>query len=207
MTAKFIVIEGLEGSGKSTAMKICADTLARANIDYITTREPGGTPVAEQLRTIVKHAEKESISTQTELLLMYAARSQLLENVIRPALASGQWVLGDRHDLSSQAYQGGGRQISCEVMNFLSQYVLADTRPDLTVYLDIEPALGLARARGRGELDRIEREDLSFFERTRARYLELAEQDERIVVIDASQAIEKVHQDIEHTLCEFIARR
>ncbi|TMO42826.1 dTMP kinase [Pseudoalteromonas ruthenica] len=207
MTAKFIVIEGLEGSGKSTAMKICADTLARANIDYITTREPGGTPVAEQLRTIVKHAEKESISTQTELLLMYAARSQLLENVIRPALASGQWVLGDRHDLSSQAYQGGGRQISCEVMNFLSQYVLADTRPDLTVYLDIEPALGLARARGRGELDRIEREDLSFFERTRARYLELAEQDERIVVIDASQAIEKVHQDIERTLCEFIARR
>ncbi|MCF2861371.1 dTMP kinase [Pseudoalteromonas ruthenica] len=207
MTAKFIVIEGLEGSGKSTAMKICADTLARANIDYITTREPGGTPVAEQLRTIVKHAEKESISTQTELLLMYAARSQLLENVIRPALASGQWVLGDRHDLSSQAYQGGGRQISCEVMNFLSQYVLADTRPDLTVYLDIEPALGLARARGRGELDRIEREDLSFFERTRARYLELAEQDERIVVIDASQAIEKVHQDIEQTLCEFIARR
>ena len=207
MTAKFIVIEGLEGSGKSTAMKICADTLARANIDYITTREPGGTPVAEQLRTIVKHAEKESISTQTELLLMYAARSQLLENVIRPALASGQWVLGDRHDLSSQAYQGGGRQISCEVMNFLSQYVLADTRPDLTVYLDIEPALGLARARGRGELDRIEREDLSFFERTRARYLELAEQDERIFVIDASQAIEKVHQDIEQTLCEFIARR
>ncbi|WP_278403379.1 dTMP kinase [Pseudoalteromonas ruthenica] len=207
MTAKFIVIEGLEGSGKSTAMKICADTLARANIDYITTREPGGTPVAEQLRTIVKHAEKESISTQTELLLMYAARSQLLENVIRPALANGQWVLGDRHDLSSQAYQGGGRQISCEVMNFLSQYVLADTRPDLTVYLDIEPALGLARARGRGELDRIEREDLSFFERTRARYLELAEQDERIVVIDASQAIEKVHQDIEQTLCEFIARR
>ena len=163
--------------------------------------------MAEQLRTIVKHAEKESISTQTELLLMYAARSQLLENVIRPALASGQWVLGDRHDLSSQAYQGGGRQISCEVMNFLSQYVLADTRPDLTVYLDIEPALGLARARGRGELDRIEREDLSFFERTRARYLELAEQDERIVVIDASQAIEEVHQDIEQTLCEFIARR
>lgn len=207
MTAKFIVIEGLEGSGKSTAMKICADTLARANIDYITTREPGGTPVAEQLRTIVKHAEKESISTQTELLLMYAARSQLLENVIRPALASGQWVLGDRHDLSSQAYQGGGRQISCEVMNFLSQYVLAGTRPDLTMYLDIEPALGLARARGRGELDRIEREDLSFFERTRARYLELAEQDERIVVIDASQAIEEVHQDIEQTLCEFIARR
>ncbi|MCG7542858.1 dTMP kinase [Pseudoalteromonas sp. MM17-2] len=207
MTAKFIVIEGLEGSGKSTAMKICADTLSRANIDYITTREPGGTPVAEQLRTIVKHAEKESISTQTELLLMYAARSQLLENVIRPALASGQWVLGDRHDLSSQAYQGGGRQISYEVMNFLSQYVLAGTRPDLTVYLDIEPALGLARARGRGELDRIEREDLSFFERTRARYLELAEQDERIVVIDASQAIEKVHQDIEQTLCEFIARR
>lgn len=207
MTAKFIVIEGLEGSGKSTAMKTCADTLSRANIDYITTREPGGTPVAEQLRTIVKHAEKETISTQTELLLMYAARSQLLENVIRPALAKGQWVLGDRHDLSSQAYQGGGRQISCEVMNFLSQYVLADTRPDLTVYLDIEPALGLARARGRGELDRIEREDLSFFERTRARYLELAEQDERIVVIDASQAIEKVHQDIEQTLCEFIARR
>ncbi|WP_105190731.1 dTMP kinase [Pseudoalteromonas sp. T1lg48] len=205
MTAKFIVIEGLEGSGKSTAMKVCAELLTTAAIDFITTREPGGTPVAEQLRAVVKECQDEQISTQTELLLMYAARSQLVENVIRPALAQGTWVLGDRHDLSSQAYQGGGRQVDADVMRFLGNYVLDGLRPDLTLYLDIDPALGLERARGRGELDRIEQEDLSFFVRTRERYLALAQADDSIHIIDASQSMEQVHQALADVLLPFIA--
>ncbi|MEM0514721.1 dTMP kinase [Pseudoalteromonas sp. YIC-827] len=207
MTAKFIVIEGLEGSGKSTAMKVCAELLKNAGIDFITTREPGGTPVAEQLRSVVKECQGEQISTQTELLLMYAARSQLLENVIRPALAQDTWVLGDRHDLSSQAYQGGGREVDAEVLDFLGQYVLDGLRPDLTLYLDIDPALGLERARGRGELDRIEQEDLSFFIRTRERYLALAHADDSIYIIDASQSMEQVHQALADVLVPFIAEQ
>ncbi|MFY8272570.1 dTMP kinase [Pseudoalteromonas sp. SSDWG2] len=206
MAAKFIVIEGLEGSGKSTAMRVCADLLSQANREFITTREPGGTPVAEQLRSVVKECQGERISTQTELLLMYAARSQLLENVIRPALDAGTWVLGDRHDLSSQAYQGGGRGVSEQVMAFLSDYVLGGMRPDLTLYLDIDPAIGLERARGRGELDRIEQEDVSFFERTREKYLALAAHDERIHIIDASQSMADVHQAITAVINDFIAR-
>ncbi|MEO2280771.1 dTMP kinase [Pseudoalteromonas pernae] len=206
MTAKFIVIEGLEGSGKSTAMRVCADLLASNDKAFITTREPGGTPVAEQLRSVVKECQGERITTQTELLLMYAARSQLLANVIKPALEQGTWVLGDRHDLSSQAYQGGGRQVDAQVMTFLADYVLEEVRPDLTLYLDIDPAIGLERARGRGELDRIEQEDLSFFVRTRERYLALANSDERIVVIDASQSMAEVHTAITNALQQFIEK-
>ncbi|MEO2266551.1 dTMP kinase [Pseudoalteromonas sp. YIC-656] len=206
MTAKFIVIEGLEGSGKSTAMRVCADLLASNDKAFITTREPGGTPVAEQLRSVVKECQGERITTQTELLLMYAARSQLLANVIKPALEQGNWVLGDRHDLSSQAYQGGGRQVDAQVMTFLADYVLEEVRPDLTLYLDIDPAIGLERARGRGELDRIEQEDLSFFVRTRERYLALANSDERIVVIDASQSMAEVHTAITNALQQFIEK-
>ncbi|WP_462158116.1 dTMP kinase [Pseudoalteromonas sp. GB56] len=207
MTAKFIVIEGLEGSGKSTAMRVCAQLLTNNNKTFITTREPGGTPVAEQLRSVVKECQGERITTQTELLLMYAARSQLLANVIKPALDEGTWVLGDRHDLSSQAYQGGGRQVDEKVMTFLAEYVLADIRPDLTLYLDIDPAIGLERARGRGELDRIEQEDLSFFIRTRERYLALAHNDARIVVIDASQPMAEVHAAITAALQQFIENK
>lgn len=204
MTAKFIVIEGLEGSGKSTAMGLCQSVLAERQIKHITTREPGGTEVAEQLRAIVKHAENEQITSQTELLLMYAARSQLVENVIKPQLQAGTWVLGDRHELSSQAYQGGGRQINPTVMSCLSNWVLDGLKPDLTLYLDIDPRIGLERAKGRGELDRIERQTIDFFTRTRARYLELANADNRIVVIDASQPMAQVHQAIRTTLSQFI---
>lgn len=207
MTAKFIVIEGLEGSGKSTAMQVCQSVLSSYNKPFITTREPGGTHVAEQLRDIVKHTKGEKISTQTELLLMYGARSQLVEQVIRPALQDGTWVLGDRHDLSSKAYQGGGRGVADKTLAFLSEFVLDGLTPDLTLYLDIDPKVGLQRARGRGELDRIEQENIAFFERTRARYLELAQADESIVIIDAQQNMEKVHQDITVAVSQFIERQ
>ncbi|AXN29907.1 MULTISPECIES: dTMP kinase [Vibrio] len=200
--AKFIVIEGLEGAGKSTAINAVLETLKQAGIEQIkNTREPGGTALAEQLRTLVKQDhEGEELQDMTELLLMYAARVQLVENVIKPALNSGTWVVGDRHDMSSQAYQGGGRQISQHTMTALKQTTLGDFKPDLTIYLDLDPRIGLERARGRGELDRIEKMDMSFFDRTRARYLELAQCDSSVVVINAEQTIELVAQDIKQAL-------
>ncbi|WP_100751978.1 dTMP kinase [Vibrio salilacus] len=196
--AQFIVIEGLEGAGKSTAINAVLDTLKQAGVDRIrNTREPGGTALAEKLRTLVKQEhEGEELQDMTELLLMYAARVQLVENVIKPALADGVWVVGDRHDMSSQAYQGGGRQISSETMAALKQTTLGNFKPDLTLYLDLDPQIGLERARGRGELDRIEKMDMSFFDRTRARYLELAENDDTVVVVNAEQSIEQVAKDI-----------
>ena len=193
MTPKFIVIEGLEGAGKSTAIRHVAQWLRTHGIAQIElTREPGGTPLAERMRAIVKEVHSEPLTIQAELLLMYAARVQLVETRIKPALAAGYWVLGDRHDLSSQAYQGGGRGIDTALITQIKQAVLGDFAPDLTLYLDIDPAIGLQRARQRGELDRIELEQLGFFERTRQRYLELAAADPTIVVIPADQPEEAV---------------
>lgn len=193
MTPKFIVIEGLEGAGKSTAIRHVAQWLRTHGIAQIElTREPGGTPLAERMRAIVKEVHSEPLTIQAELLLMYAARVQLVETRIKPALAAGYWVLGDRHDLSSQAYQGGGRGIDAALITQIKQAVLGDFAPDLTLYLDIDPAIGLQRARQRGELDRIELEQLGFFERTRQRYLELAAADPTIVVIPADQPEEAV---------------
>ncbi|MDN3610503.1 dTMP kinase [Vibrio ostreicida] len=200
--AKFIVIEGLEGAGKSTAINTVLETLQQAGIcDIQQTREPGGTGLAEQLRVLVKQDHPdEDLQDMTELLLMYAARVQLVENIIKPALNDGRWVVGDRHDMSSQAYQGGGRQIAQHTMETLKQTTLGDFTPDLTIYLDIDPRIGLERARGRGDLDRIEKMDIGFFERTRTRYLALAQADHRVVVIDAEQSIESVAHDIRQAL-------
>ncbi|MFY8284510.1 dTMP kinase [Pseudoalteromonas sp. SSMSWG5] len=203
MTAKFIVIEGLEGAGKSTAIAVCQAYLENKQIEFINVREPGGTPMAEELRSIVKQAHQETVTSETELLIMYAARSQLVANVIAPALKKGTWVLGDRHDLSSQAYQGGGRGIEQEQLSFLADMVLKGLKPDLTIYLDIEPAVGLERAKGRGELDRIEQEALGFFERTRERYLEIASTDNSIKTVDANQTMPEVHTAITSVLDEF----
>ena len=197
MTGKFIVIEGLEGAGKSTAHQCVVDTLKELGVnDVVFTREPGGTPLAEKLRHLIKHETEEPVTDKAELLMLYAARIQLVDNVIKPALAQGKWVVGDRHDMSSQAYQGGGRQLGEAFLTHLKQIVLGDFEPDLTLYLDIDPAVGLARARGRGELDRIEQQDLDFFHRTRARYLELVKDNPKAVMINAEQSIEQVQADI-----------
>ncbi len=206
MSGKFIVIEGLEGAGKSTAVSYVLDWLHEHGITRLeTTREPGGTPLAEKMRSIVKEVHDEPLTIQAELLLMYAARVQLVENRIKPALERDCWVVGDRHDLSSQAYQGGGRGIDPQLISQIKQAVLGDFAPDLTLYLDIDPSLGLLRAKQRGELDRIEQEALAFFQRTRARYLELATQDPKIHIIDASQTPEQVQTAInavlEQALC------
>ncbi|MGY0613840.1 dTMP kinase [Vibrio sp. FJH11] len=209
MKANFIVIEGLEGAGKSTAIKTVLKTLNDAGIhDIINTREPGGTPLAEKMRALVKDEhEGEELQDMTELLLLYAARVQLVENVIKPALAKGQWVVGDRHDMSSQAYQGGGRQIDASLMKNLRETTLGDFKPALTLYMDIDPKIGLERARGRGELDRIEKMDISFFERTRERYLDIAKHDPSVVVINAEQTIDKVSQDIQEALNEWLSHQ
>lgn len=202
---KFIVIEGLEGAGKSSAVALVKQTIENAGHSLVTTREPGGTPMAEAIRTCVKQQwQDEEVTVEAELLLMYAARAQLLHNVIKPALQQGQWVLGDRHDMSSQAYQGGGRKIDQAMLDTLRKITLKDFRPDFTLYLDVEPAEGLKRARGRGELDRIEVEHLDFFIRTRERYLSLAKADPRCVIINTMQSIELVQQDISAALNQYL---
>ncbi|RZN59588.1 dTMP kinase [Avibacterium paragallinarum] len=205
MKGKFIVIEGLEGAGKTTAREAILATLQQSGIDDVVfTREPGGTPLAEKLRQLIKYETEEPVSDKAELLMLYAARIQLVENVIKPALEAGKWVIGDRHDLSSQAYQGGGRQIDAQLLQTLKHTVLGDFSPDLTLYLDLDPEIGLARARGRGELDRIEQQEIAFFQRTRRRYLELVQQDPNAVVINAEQPIEQVRADIQSAVLNFV---
>jgi dTMP kinase len=202
---RFVVIEGLEGAGKTTAIKTVFQWLSQQGHHVVQTREPGGTPLAEQIRTLVKSVQQEQVSPVTELLLMYAARSQLLHNVINPALQRGDWVLADRHDLSSRAYQGGGRQIPDAVLDPIRNLVLGDLRADLTLYLDIDPAIGLERARARGALDRIEQEQLAFFQRARAKYLAVAATEPQIVVIDAAQPLAIVQQRLTDALEQHLA--
>lgn len=197
---RFIVVEGLEGAGKTSAIHTIQQWLNEHQIPFISTREPGGTPLAEQIRTLVKQVQDEKVAPETELLLMYASRVQLVKTVIQPALQQGIWVVGDRHDLSSRAYQGGGRQLDESLINSIRQVVLGDLTPDLTLYLDIDPAIGLQRAQARGELDRIEQEQLAFFQRTRAKYLQIAATEPNIVTIDASQSMAQVQQQILNAL-------
>lgn len=206
MNSKFIVIEGLEGAGKTTARDAVVSELQRHGInDIVFTREPGGTPLAEKLRELIKQGiSDEPVTDRAELLMLYAARVQLVENVIKPALARGAWVVGDRHDLSSQAYQGGGRQMDTGLMNSLKQAVLGDFSPDLTLYLDVTPEIGLQRARARGALDRIEQESLNFFTRTRDRYLELAAADACIKTVDATQPLEQVTASLRQVLGQWL---
>ncbi|MCL1113133.1 MULTISPECIES: dTMP kinase [Shewanella] len=200
-TGKFIVIEGLEGAGKSSAIALVNDLIEQHTGQApVCTREPGGTPLAEKIRDLVKIADaSDPLSDEAECLLIYAARTQLISNVIKPALAKGQWVLGDRHNLSSLAYQGGGRGLM-PLVKAVSDACLAGFTPDLTLYLDIDPKLGLTRAKSRGQLDRIEQQAIDFFERARQTYLQLAQQDDSIIVIDASQSLELVHQAIRSQL-------
>ena len=209
MTAKFIVLEGLEGAGKTSARETVVAVLKELGInEFVFTREPGGTPLAEKLRQLIKQDEGDEVITdKAELLMLYAARVQLVENVIKPALKQGKWVIGDRHDLSSQAYQGGGRGLDINLLMTLKQAVLGDFTPDLTLYLDVDPEIGLARARSRGELDRIEQQQIDFFQRTRQRYLQLVEADEKSVTIDANLDFPEVNKQLRQAITQWFQRQ
>ncbi|MGN1393582.1 MAG: dTMP kinase [Succinivibrionaceae bacterium] len=191
MKGKFIVIEGCEGAGKTTAVNTVKKYLLSQGInetDIICTREPGGTPIAEEIRNILKKVNSEdTLCSEAESLLMYASRIQLVKTKIIPALESGKYVIGDRHDLSSVAYQGAGRGLSRDFIDGIRKVVLNDFKPHLTIVMDLPPEIGLTRARNRGALDRFELEDIEFFNRIRHCFLEEASKDkEHIKVVDAS---------------------
>ena len=193
----FITVEGGEGVGKSTNIAALGHYLSSQGIDPVMTREPGGTLLGEQIRALLLNIEGAPVATLTELLLVFAARAQHIAEVIEPALAQGQWVISDRFTDATYAYQGGGRGVDADVVRTLENLVQRSLRPDLTILLDVPVAVGMERARGRGELDRIEREDLAFFERVRAAYLALAENGGgRYRIVDARQPLERVEQEI-----------
>jgi dTMP kinase len=193
----FITIEGGEGVGKSTNIAALEDYLRGNDIDLVMTREPGGTALGEDLRGLLLQLREEPVSDLAELLLIFAARAQHISEVIEPALARGQWVISDRFTDATYAYQGGGRGVDIETVRQLEDLVQGTLRPDLTILLDVPVAVGMERARGRGELDRIEREDLAFFERVRAAYLQLADRGGgRYRVVDAGQPLEQVQRDV-----------
>ncbi len=201
MTAKaqFITLEGSEGAGKTTALNALTSTLDDWGVTYIKTREPGGEANAEQIRELLLHSEH--LDAQTELLLMFAARNEHLVKVIRPALAAGQWVLSDRFVDASFAYQGFGRGIAWSTIEYFESLVVQHTQPDLTLLLDVDPAVGLARAADRSAKDRIEQEDLAFFANIRKGYMKRAQADTaRIKLIDANQPVAAVQKQINHIL-------
>lgn len=203
MRAGFITIEGLEGAGKSTQLAILHRWIEDRFGATLVTREPGGTPLAERIRELVLDDHDETMDDWTELLLVFAARQQHVTGKIKPALESGQWVISDRFTDATYAYQGGGRGIEPTRIAQLEQLVLAGFQPDLTLWLDCPAEIGLARARQRGALDRIEQEDLAFFERCRAAYARRQQQQpERIIRLDASGPIEAVSEGLVQVLEE-----
>lgn len=202
---KFLTIEGTEGVGKSTNIAFIQDYLSQKNIPLLTTREPGGTPLAEEIRELLLANRDEKMDEATELLLVFAARSQHLQSVILPALDAGQWVLCDRFTDATYAYQGGGRGLDVKLIEMLEQSIQGDVRPDLTLLLDIDVEVGLARAGRRGALDRFENEQLAFFEKVRAAYLSLANKNpHRYAVINASQELSQVQENIRQQLDRFM---
>ncbi len=202
---RFITIEGSEGAGKSTNIAFIAERLREAGVDFVLTREPGGTPLAEAIRQLLLAPGEEPVAENTELLLMFAARAQHIERVIEPALAAGQWVVCDRFTDATYAYQGGGRGIDMGKIGDLEQWVQGKLRPDYTLLLDAPVEVGLERAGRRGEPDRFEREQQQFFERVRQAYRRLAQQaPERFRVVDAGQPLEAVQQALAGVVGEIL---
>jgi dTMP kinase len=204
-TGKLIVIEGIEGAGKSTAVNAIVDLLGKRSIPYITTREPGGTEVGETLRSILKDpANKQTLDNRSELLLMYVSRIQLLEQVIKPALKQGIWVIADRFEMSTYAYQGGGRGLDLNMIKQLSNFCLQGFKPDLTIYLDISPELGIQRAQARGQFDRIEQQSIDFFHRIYDAYQSLLKSNPDVIQIDARPELATVKLSIEKAMSHYL---
>lgn len=205
MNGKFITIEGGEGVGKSSNIAFILSYLKDKNIEVISTREPGGTIISEKIRDLLLDANNKSMVSDAELLLMFAARAQHLEELIKPSLAQDKWVLCDRFTDATYAYQGGGRGIPMQRIAELENWVQGELRPDLTILLDVSIEIGMKRASERSEPDRIEQEKNNFFESVRQAYLQMAKDSpQRYRVIDASQALENVQQDIASVLDEYL---
>ncbi len=196
-SGQFITLEGGEGLGKSTNLHFIKSFLENQGLSVVVTREPGGTPLAEQIRSLLLEERAEAVADKTELLLMFSARAQHLKEVIHPALAQGQWVISDRFTDATYAYQGGGRQMEVSLIQQLETWVQGLFRPDLTFLLDAPISVSMQRVKERLNNDRFEQEQLPFFERVREAYLVQARNHpDRIQVINANQSLELVQQDM-----------
>lgn len=206
MNGKFISIEGIEGAGKSTQMRFIQSFLERQGKTVVVTREPGGTVLGEQIRELLLTPRKEGMSHDAELLLMFAARAEHLEQVIKPALSRGDWVLSDRFVDATFAYQGGGRGIDIKRIESISDWTLQALQTDLTLLFDLPVTVGQERVIKRSQdKDRFEQEKAVFFEKIRQCYLQRAEQEPaRIKVIDASQNIDNIQQQVTDVLTELL---
>ncbi len=203
----FIVLEGGEGVGKTTNMAFIQDYLNQQNIEFSYSREPGGTPLAEEIRELILTKRDEPMSDMAELLMMFSARAQHLQQKILPTLKAGQWLVCDRFTDATYAYQGGGRGFDKQLIEQLENTVQGDLRPDCTIILDADVEVGFARATARAELDRMESENQAFHERVRDAYLERAEANpSNYAVVDASQSLEQVQADIKQVLDSLIAQ-
>jgi dTMP kinase len=206
MRGAFISLEGVEGVGKSTNLAFTADAVRRAGYDVVTTREPGGTQLGERVREWILNGDHGKLSPEIEALLMFAARARHLDEVIRPALAAGRWVVCDRFTDATVAYQGGGRGASRSLLDALRAEIQKGLEPDLTLLLDAPLEVGASRINDRTP-DHFEREQRPFFERVRAAYLSLAEQyPERIKVIDAAVPLPRVQRQIEVEVAALVSR-
>ncbi len=204
--SQFITVEGIEGVGKSSAVDLICRTLAEAKIDYILTREPGGTVIAEGIRHIILNRWEEPLMPLTEAFLFFAGREQNISQKIKPALMRGQWVVCDRFTDSSFAYQGGGRGVDFEYLQAMAAWVQGDLQPSMTILLDAPVQIGMTRIESRSK-DRIESEKTAFFERARQTYLQLAEENaERYRIVNANQSMDRVQEDIVHLMQEFIRK-
>jgi dTMP kinase len=204
---RFITLEGAEGVGKSTHLQFVCGEIRAHGLKVLETREPGGTPEADEIRATLLKVRGSAFDPMAELLLMFAARALHVDNVIRPALATGTWVVCDRFTDASYAYQGGGRGIPAARIAALERMVLRGLKPDLTLLLDVKVSVGMARARERGALDRFEREQDAFFERVRRVYRARARREpRRIAMVDAGQDIPSVQRDLAAILDEHLER-
>ena len=205
MPGMFITVEGIEGVGKTPNMEYLQQILTAAGKELVVTREPGGTPLGEAIRGLLLDPQYKGMDPDCELQLMFAARAEHLDKVIRPAIAAGRWVLCDRFTDATYAYQGGGRGLDTGKIAALEQLVQGDFRPDLTLLLDVPVEVGLARAGNRSAPDRFEQEKVDFFERVRLAYLDMAaSHDGRYRVIDAGRSLARVQEQLAEVLREFL---
>lgn len=203
---KFITVEGLDGCGKSTQLERLATALRGEGIDVLVTREPGGTPVGEKLRAVVLDSRTSGLSPLAELAILFASRAQHIFEVILPAVQAGKWVLCDRFTDSSEAYQGGGRELGSDAVLTLHRVLCGDLHPDLTILMDSDVAASVARARRRNSAakdssqideNRFEQENKAFFTRVRNKYLEIAKREpQRVAIVDARRTADVVHPEI-----------